>query len=178
MLTKEGFKVFRFIGLSVLLSAGQVVSAADEPNLCAPSEDVYFSCATEDKILSVCLSKDFSAEDGKLTYRFGTEEDTELAYSSKLPTLNNKFNFGYSAYPKGSTTELSFVIDEYTYTVHQDLHVFKPNSSGVFVEKNMKEVAYIECDTDRQEHDKSLFDLEELGFKPHEARNIGTIGAF
>ena len=149
---------------------------ADEPNLCRDVETVYFSCASENKVISICLTQGFSPKLGELTYRYGVKGHTELEFSSSYADLNSKYAFGSSSYAKGSTSELAFTLDDFTYTVHQDLHVFRPNSSGVFVERKGKVLAYKACTHPRQSHKNRLFDLEEVGLLVGDTRGLGTLG--
>lgn len=163
------------LSLSIVLSLGASNYVfTQEPTLCEQSEEVYFSCASEDKVISVCLTKTFSPDFGNLTYRIGTRDSLELVFSSSYTDLNNKFLFGSSSYAKGSTIELAFTKADQVYTIHSDVHAFRPDSSGVFVEQGDKQVTYDACDKPRQSHKKSLLDLGDIGFSPTEPRHIGT----
>lgn len=162
-----------YISVFMLISA---VAHADEPTLCRDSEKTYFSCSSDIKVISVCLSERFDPDSGKLTYRFGRPDRIELEYSSSYNELNSKFNFGFFSYAKGSTSELSFKIGEYTYTVHRDSHVFRPNTAGVVVERDNKVAAYKKCDNPSFKNEYDLSDLNDIGFIVGSSRGIGTAG--
>lgn len=151
-------------------------SIAGEPDLCTDLEEVYFSCASDNKVISLCLTKGFSPTVGELTYRYGDKDHLELVFASNYADLNANYQLGVLSYAKGSTSELSFTRGDLTYTVHQDLHVFRPNSSGVFVEQQGKHVEYKKCDHPHQKQRLGLFDLKEIGLVTGEARGIGTLG--
>ena len=144
-----------------------------EPNLCDPDESILFSCATGTKVLSVCASKSLSKTQGKLTYLFGeSKKAVELSYSANYDSLEEKFNYSYSSYPKGAVSELSFDIGQYLYTVHADTHVFRQSSSGVFIERQGEVVAYKACNNSYQKN--NLYSISKAGFNTGKARGIGT----
>ncbi|MGI2855323.1 hypothetical protein ACRTDR_14145 [Shewanella algae] len=149
---------------------------AIEPSLCGEYEDDYFSCVSGKKIVSVCLSQEFSPDSGRLSYRYGVTGKIELEYSASYSELSSKFDFAMSSYAKGNVSELSFSVGKYTYTVHSDRHVFRESTAGVFLERENKVVAYKKCDNSRPRNKHLLTDLRKIGFVTGEARGIGTVG--
>jgi len=132
--------------LSILLLLFSLNLMGLEPNLCNENEKVYFSCASGKKVISVCASKSLTINDGNLVYRYGSlGSKAELEYGSEAKNFNKKFKFALDSYAKGSTMELSFKIGSYTYLLHEDEHVFKESSAGVFVIQNAKVVKYFSC---------------------------------
>ena len=167
-------KLMRVLVFILLLGCYANTYAMDnEPNLCESDEAILFSCATGTKVLSVCATKSLSKSEGKLTYRFGESKQTvELAYSENYNSLEEKFNYSYSGYPKGAVSELSFSIGQYLYTVHADTHVFKDSSAGVFIERQGEIIAYKACNNAYQKN--NLYSISKAGFNTSEARGIGT----
>jgi hypothetical protein len=49
---------------------------------CATSEQVVFSCAVGNKVVSVCASGDLAQHSGSLSYRFGPLGRPEISYPS------------------------------------------------------------------------------------------------
>jgi len=169
-------KKYYLIILTVLFSTNSTARNV-EPNLCQEKEHVYFSCATGEKIVSVCASKLSYPGYWYLTYRFGSlNNKTELEYTSTAKDFNDKFKFSYSGYSKGSTKELSFNISSYTYTLHEDRHVYRDDSAGVYVAKNGEIKKYFACNNSRVDDGSlySLYDLKKEGFPVSKPSGIGT----
>ncbi len=148
---------------------------ASEPSLCQTTETIIFSCASGKNIISVCTSKVFNSNEGYLTYKFGENgEAMELSHTAEARYFEDEFKFSYSGYAKGSTYELSFSVDEYLYTVHSDLHVYRDDSSGVFVENDSGLEAYYECNNSRQNPSHEWAKIYHAGFSIGQATHIGT----
>ncbi len=116
-----------------------------EKFLCKDEESTLFSCDTENnKVISFCENKE-----GTLSYKYGTSEKIELEYSSiKDKNINNYFK--YNNLKKNLNEipdfyEVEFNIGKYTYTLYKYLSRFNINHSGVYVEKEGKKVALIQC---------------------------------
>ncbi|MEN9689048.1 MAG: hypothetical protein RI998_1045 [Pseudomonadota bacterium] len=103
------FAVFLLTSLGV---QAQTLCAAEEMNL--------FSCDIGKKVLSVCGSKDLSAEQGWMEYRFGTSEKLEMVYPEKRahPQKTFKANRLYSSVEQSLIQELQFKKSNTTYTVY------------------------------------------------------------
>ena len=138
-----------------------------EPNLCTENEKVYFSCASGKKVISVCASDPLTINDGNLVYRYGSLGfKPELEYGSEAKNFNKKFKFALDSYAKGGTMELSFKIGSYTYLLHEDDHVFKESSAGVFVIQNSKVVKYFSCNNKSLNYGilPNMYNLKTEGF--------------
>ena len=113
--------------------------------LCKDEESTLFSCDTENnKVISFCENKD-----GTLSYKYGTSERIELEYSSiKDKNINNYFKYNNLKKYLNEIPdfyEVEFNIGKYTYTLYKYLSRFNINHSGVYVEKEGKKVALIQC---------------------------------
>lgn len=108
--------------------------------LCKDEESILFSCDTENnKVISFCENKDAT-----LSYKYGTSEKIELEYFSvKDKNINNYFK--YYNFKSGIFHEVEFNIGKYTYTLYKYLGRFTTSHSGVYVEKEGKKVALIQC---------------------------------
>ena len=150
-----------------------------EPDLCKETEHVYFSCASQEKIISVCSAK--RSYDGYwyLAYRFGeSHSEIEIEISAEAQDFNDHFTFAYSGYAKGSTYELSVYNPPLTYLVHADTHAFRSDAAGTFVFNNQEVETYYSCNNSRLKTEGShqLYDLAREGFPAQEASHIGTPG--
>ena len=165
----------RFLFILLSLIAWSASATGEESTLCSSSEKALFSCQAKAKIISVCSSNISTPENAIVIYRYGVrDKEPELEYSSEAGNFDDYFQYAHDSYPKGSIQELSFNVGKYVYTVHQDSHVYRPKSAGVFVEKDSKELAYIECNTPSLTTD--LYPLHKLTSNIHPVRNIGTLG--
>jgi hypothetical protein len=82
--------------------------------LCRNTENILFSCTTvTGKIVSVCGSKDLSAQNGYIQYRYGSSSKTELS----LPADSDIQNFRNTvAYTDGSDCTRSNCSSDVTFT--------------------------------------------------------------
>jgi hypothetical protein len=56
----------------------------DDATLCTSYEEVYLSCHSRGKIISLCASGNILPDNGYVQYRFGTTEQTEFEFPKKL----------------------------------------------------------------------------------------------
>jgi hypothetical protein len=70
-------KVTGLLGL-LLFVAGQAQAATSTH--CTTHEQVVFSCAAGNKVVSVCASDDLGQHNGSLSYRFGPLGRPEISY--------------------------------------------------------------------------------------------------
>lgn len=120
------------------------------PSHCKENEEIFFSCVSESKVISVCASPDASAIHGHLTYRFGRiDQPVELEYPSTSIPPGNAFKFAREqGHPKGGSEQLAFSVGRFTYTIysyHWSTAADPQWESGVLVESDGKDVAIIRC---------------------------------
>src|SRR6185436_15727440 len=111
--------------LTVSLFAGDCVSpptqspALQANSLCAKEERIIFSCPIKRpaKIVSVCASKDLTAERGYIQYRFGLPGKVELEFPKDREGSQQKFQYSHYFRARVDLTEISFTINGYEYQV-------------------------------------------------------------
>ena len=105
---------------TAILLAFCSVGAGAAPTLCQPHEKVVFSCEVgrAQKVVSLCASRDLSAEGGALAYRFGLPGHIELEFPRDR-TLASAKQFRYAHYSRYQVdrTEVSFNLGQYSYSV-------------------------------------------------------------
>jgi hypothetical protein len=139
---KSSTKYARIITIFCVLSA----SADAAHPLCLTNEDNIFSCTAGKKVISVCASKDLTADHGYLQYRFGLPNKVELtvpadrsvhpANSAVSRTLT--FSGGGGAY-------LRFKAGDFDYVVYTAIGKGWGTKDGVAIEKNGKPLTHISC---------------------------------
>ena len=177
------------VSLLILLLSGNGFSLDYEPDLCNENEHVAFSCATGDKVISVCSSMLSHIEPWYLAYRFGnTNEEYEIEYKFHAQDFHQKkISYSYSSYKEGEygqpnydsgdTQELSFTIDEYQYTLHIDQHRSFKSGAGTFVLHNNEVETYHHCNNTHSRLDSyyyRLYDLKDDGFIVETPSYIGV----
>lgn len=112
---------------------------SEEKDLCAPFEEIYFSCPVGHKVISVCASGNISPENGYVQYRIGRPGRVEFQYP-KMPDPPRR-NFAISDISGGNLNivHLKFKSGSYNYVLYQG------NVSGVYVKENGKIVANLMC---------------------------------
>lgn len=140
---KENVRFKRCARLVVIV-AGMVLfgakSGAEEPTLCQPHEEVYFSCHSVGKIISICASGNISPDNGYVQYRFGVNEKIEFEYPSEpFPPL---MWFSISDIYEGglSFTHLKFSSNRFHYVLYQG------DISGIYIKRNGRVVSNHQCD--------------------------------
>jgi hypothetical protein len=115
-------------------------SHADENTLCLPHEEVYFSCRSSGKTISLCASGNISPDNGYVRYRFGAINNIELEFPKK--SLPPRKIFYISEIHEGniSSTHLKFQAGRYDYVLYQG------DVSGIYVKRNYKTVSNRMCD--------------------------------
>jgi hypothetical protein len=94
-----------------------------QPNsLCARDERIIFSCPVRKpaKIVSLCASKNLTADGGYLQYRFGLPGRVELEYPKDRTGTQQKFQYTHYFRARVDLTEISFNIDGYEYQITDD----------------------------------------------------------
>ena len=118
--------------------------------LCSKNERVIFSCPIKRpaKIVSVCASKDLTAERGYLQYRFGLPGKIELEFPKERTGTQQEFKYTHYFRAQVDLTEINFTINGYEYQVFDDYNgEEKPaqSSQGVSVTApgKPKEVSFV-----------------------------------
>ena len=134
--------------------------------LCNKNENIFFSCKTGKKIISICTSNPIGSTSGYLQYRFGTNNKIQLQHPSSKLHPHNFFTLYSSSFSRGYITHLNFSIGKYSYAVYDTLTGnFSPSNghtktSGVKVIYEGKVISDLQClDT---KHTKIYDDLNHL----------------
>ncbi|WP_454763515.1 hypothetical protein [Cupriavidus campinensis] len=107
--------------------------------LCRPSEEVYFSCETGQKIISLCAIGNVSPDRGTVQYRFGTPENTELIYPPLGGAPAGKFSISDIFGGNLNFTNIKFRSGDYDYVIYDG------NNSGIYVLRAGKTVVNLRC---------------------------------
>ena len=107
--------------LSIVLMYWNTTLSADEiqGTLCREDEQVLFSCPVKDgtKIVALCGSKDLTAQEGYLQYRFGHHRHIELEFPTQRQETQKRFRYAqYSRY-QVNRVAVSFQRGGYTYVL-------------------------------------------------------------
>lgn len=96
-------------------------SVAHAAGLCKPNEATIFNCDIKEnkKIVSVCASKDLSANAGFLQYRYGTRSRVELKFPENLAGSRSKFGYDEYSRPDLSTFIVGFSNGNYRYEISE-----------------------------------------------------------
>lgn len=133
----KGLMCFPLIALSFVVMGGYARS--EEVTLCSKSEEVYFSCSTKNKIVSVCALGNVSPENGYVQYRIGYPGNVEFQYPATPVVPKNRFSISDIFGGNLNIVHLKFRSGKYDYVIYQG------DVSGVYVRKNGKTVANLVC---------------------------------
>lgn len=100
-------------------TAGQTLQAN---SLCARDERIIFSCPVKKpaKIVSLCASKNLTADQGYLQYRFGLPGKVELEFPKERTGTQQKFQYTHYFRAQVDLTEISFSNNGYEYQITDD----------------------------------------------------------
>jgi len=126
-------------GPPALPTAGVPAAEWHEPTLCAPTENVVWSCRAKKKTISVCASRKISASEGYIQYRIGKPGALEMRYPETLAHPRGRFR--YTLYLQGNQS-LEFTRGGFNYSIVEDL---RSPEDGIIVTKNDADVARITC---------------------------------
>jgi hypothetical protein len=122
------------------------ICAAAAPTLCQSTEINAFSCGAGKKVISVCASKDATADRGYLQYRFGTAKQVELAVPADHSTPPSKSAIaGNLMFSGGGGAYLRFKTGEYEYDVYTAIGRGWGTKDGVAIERNGKRLGHVAC---------------------------------
>lgn len=99
-----------------------VAQALQRNSLCARDERVIFSCPIRKpaKIVSLCASRNLTADQGYLQYRFGVPGKVELEFPKDRTGTQQKFQYMHYFRARFDLTEISFNLDGYEYQITDD----------------------------------------------------------
>lgn len=120
--------------------ANEKIRPPTEETMCYPHEEIYFSCAVDKKIISICASGNISPENGYVKYRFGRPGKPELEFPKQSVPPMGKFSISDFYGGNINSVHLKFKSGEYTYVVYQSA------TSGVYITKNGRTVRNLLCD--------------------------------
>lgn len=136
---------------SLLVSPSAHAGASSADSLCAPDEDVVFTCAVGAKSVSVCASADLSPAAGVAQYRFGVPRKTpELTLPSGKAHPARVAHGQSESFSGGGGAWLRFRQGAYAYVVYTGIGKWGPKGTtrekaGVIVEKDGARVASLQC---------------------------------
>lgn len=126
--------------LATTLSANaQDLTQPEETTLCYAHEDIYFSCDTGKKIISVCASGNIKSNRGYVQYRAGQPNSIELEYPNKPYPPKGLFSISDIIGGNLSSVHLKFESNKYNYVIYQS------SVSGIYVKKNGKTISNLIC---------------------------------
>ena len=144
--------------LCFLPSATVFAVQNEEKTLCAPHEEIYFSCHAGKKIISVCASGNISPNNGYVQYRIGIPGSVELEYPDMPKSPKGHFSLSNISGGNLNIEHLKFNSGKYNYVVYDG------DISGVYVRKNGKTLANLQCEAGIYQH-----------FSPKISRGITTV---
>lgn len=132
--------------LSLLLSCFMMNAVASNSSLCQAEETILFSCMTkQNKIISLCASKELSATNGYIQYRFGNKKAVELTYPANQTVPASKAFQGRSQmFSGGGGIYLRFKNKAYDYLIYEGIGKGW-TVSGLVLLKNSKFLTYFAC---------------------------------
>ena len=108
---------------------------AETTTQCASKEQVIFSCAVDDKVVSVCASSARTENGGSLSYRFGPPGRPEISYPAPGGSAH-VVTAGRWVFAGGGGAWLAFHRSQYRYIVYSAIGRGWHEKAGVAVEKD------------------------------------------
>lgn len=127
---------------------------ARRPSLCAPEEEIVFSCAASGKRISICASRDASPTQGYLQYRYGKPFAPSDSLELSLPETRTVPPASASgenvAFSDGGGSWLRFAKADQAYVAYSGIGRWGPRGeahekSGIAIERGGKRVAVLKC---------------------------------
>lgn len=119
---------------------------AAPPTLCQADEDNIFNCHAGKKVISVCASKDASADHGYLQYRFGAPGKVELTVPNERSVHPARTAAaGTLMFSGGGGGYLRFKAGDFDYVVYTAIGKGWGEKDGVAVEQNGKRRGHVSC---------------------------------
>ena len=133
--------MFKYIALVFLYTSVPLVATATESH-CTAIESVIWSCSSNNKIYSVCASKNLGASTGYMQYRVGYLRKPDFLYPEKPQHPKSFFNFELL----NRAARLNFTNVKFHYEITDQLI----GESYIDVTKNEKPVATVTCSDSTQ----------------------------
>ena len=111
--------------------------SATPPSHCTADEAVVWSCATKQKVYSLCSSAAFAATSGYLQYRAGPPNAPTFLFPAQLEPPKGRFTGTLLA----RAVRISFSNDGHLYEVFDPLI----GEASIAVSKGKRRIALIEC---------------------------------
>jgi hypothetical protein len=107
-----------FLGLSLMIGAAPAF--AETPSHCGTAEQIVYSCQIKDsaKVVSLCASKELSANSGYLQYRFGRPHKSELEFPNARQNSQRRFQYAHYLRFQVDRTEVSFKNGGFEYALY------------------------------------------------------------
>ena len=135
----------RLTNLIYFLSSTVIASESH----CNTQEQIIFSCSIGTKVVSVCASKDLSATQGYVQYRFGVTSKPELLFPSSTQTIVPRTNIQARTlmFAGGGGAYLRFINGNYNYNyiVYSAIGQSWGAKDGIVVEKDRKIMVNLLC---------------------------------
>lgn len=145
------------------------VSMAHEKTLCNTSEVIVFNCSLtrNEKIVSLCASRQLTNSVGYVQYRFGTPKHTELEFPSERQASILQFQMSHYFRPMVSHTSISFENQRNRYSIVDDIDDedgFKRREIGINVVAANGKHIFLRCKNGHQanfSHIEGIIPCEE-----------------
>jgi hypothetical protein len=168
-------RMMKFRVILVAAALPSWVGAAGNRTLCESSETAYLSCAVGSKLLSVCGSRDLTANSGYLRYMFGAAgKKPELVYPAAQihPSRAFRRNEPITS-AKAGVMALGFDSSGFTYSVFTTHSAFGYNGAGVIVQKANVQVASMSCTAGTLSDERFFSELAKVGIPIGLVRYVG-----
>lgn len=131
--------IFR-VAIALSIASACVTVQANEATLCQQHEEIYFSCPSGKKIISLCASGNLSPNYGYVQYRFGTPDRIEFKFPSGSQSPRKRFSIVDITGGNLNIEHVRFRSGDYDYVIYQG----PPN--GVYVKRSGETVANLICE--------------------------------
>ena len=111
---------------------------------CTTNEQIVFSCATDNKVISVCAAGDLTQSGGSLSYRFGPLGRPEISYPSSGAS-RDVVKAGRWVFAGGGGAWLAFHRSPYRYIVYSAIESGWHEKAGLAVEKDGRLLTNLRC---------------------------------
>jgi hypothetical protein len=123
-----------------------VSSAAAMPAVCQDDEQTIFRCRTlNERVVSVCASKGFTARHGRLQYRYGPSGRVEIVLPAQETPPIDSAVMGRLMFSRGGGAALRFASGAYRYVVYSATSSYWGDKDGIGVYRNDDQIANHRC---------------------------------
>lgn len=136
----------QFIGALIFVFWVSFAFSETNQTHCTSGEIIYFSCSAGKKLISVCGSKNLSANSGYLQYRFGPAGKTEITLPPTKDIPAKNFIYSNSTGTMMGSASLSIKSGRFRYDIYEQYSIRGgEDAQGVMVFRDQKEVADVKC---------------------------------